>query len=464
MHYPKKMIGRTNDKTFTGERNMTYDDNKNKQNEDNSVSNPTSSNNVKRHGGRHSKPPFKKQTTHQISKFQPIPKDFIDGVVRDTDFAALLIEDGRKLTASGNKFRFLCFSHEETNPSMSLRDNHCICFSCGWKGNIIDYVKLTRGVNFVEALRIVANRIGRDIPSGSKNRTHTLPDYEKFAVSIERLSFKSAQAREPLNTKPLFAYGVGFIPEDIDKYRNFFDKHSARNLETVGIKKLENGSYIGPNAYIWMLKSSNRPVGFTRFLMHKENNKLISDGEHVNGYFSDKSGVAVGRAAMMAWSTKKRINVCDDPVMALNIHVRAKDMGPGAYMPMPESRSIEDSVFNEVMRHNEVRFISESDIVRATFALRSLRKIKDGQILYIAVKRDNKSANVYMSDFLTEWIATSPNGVEHGEGFLRALEWNKAESTCYKKLLAHQFQKAIDLRKERGEPVTKKSPDSEHDR
>jgi hypothetical protein len=47
----------------------------------------------------------------------------------------------------------LCPFHDDKHPSMSIKDNRFRCWSCGWKGDAIDFVMKKEGCTFHEAVR-----------------------------------------------------------------------------------------------------------------------------------------------------------------------------------------------------------------------------------------------------------------------------------------------------------------------
>ena len=46
-----------------------------------------------------------------------------------------------------------CISHSDKTPSMSIKNNRVYCFSCGFKGSVIDVAMQLNGVDFKTAVR-----------------------------------------------------------------------------------------------------------------------------------------------------------------------------------------------------------------------------------------------------------------------------------------------------------------------
>ena len=54
----------------------------------------------------------------------------------------------------------LCPLHSERHPSFSFTDNLFNCFGCGAKGDTIGFIQLHKGVDFMSAVKIVADVAG----------------------------------------------------------------------------------------------------------------------------------------------------------------------------------------------------------------------------------------------------------------------------------------------------------------
>jgi DNA primase len=73
-----------------------------------------------------------------------------------------LVGDYLPLTRSGSKFKALCPFHDDHNPSLELNPERQSfkCWSCGAGGDVFDFVKDFERVDFLEALRMLAERAG----------------------------------------------------------------------------------------------------------------------------------------------------------------------------------------------------------------------------------------------------------------------------------------------------------------
>jgi DNA primase len=94
-----------------------------------------------------------------------IPQTFIEEVQARTDIVEL-ISHYIPLKRSGRNFRALCPFHNEKTPSFFISPQKQIfhCFGCGEGGGVVQFILLIEKVSFVEAIEILAHRLGLNIP------------------------------------------------------------------------------------------------------------------------------------------------------------------------------------------------------------------------------------------------------------------------------------------------------------
>lgn len=98
----------------------------------------------------------------------------IDRVREATDIVEL-VSEVTKVKKSGRSYMAVCPFHQEKTPSMSLDRARGLyhCFGCGKGGDVFEFVKETRGVDFGEALDMLATKAGIQLirdPAEAKKR------------------------------------------------------------------------------------------------------------------------------------------------------------------------------------------------------------------------------------------------------------------------------------------------------
>ncbi len=95
----------------------------------------------------------------------PIPEDIVELVRSQADIVEI-IGEFVPLRRRGRSYVALCPFHKERTPSFSVSPERGIfkCFGCGKGGNVFTFLMEYHGISFTEAVRMVAHRIGIDIP------------------------------------------------------------------------------------------------------------------------------------------------------------------------------------------------------------------------------------------------------------------------------------------------------------
>lgn len=100
----------------------------------------------------------------------------MSGRISDRDIAAIregariedVVGDYVQLRRAGaDSLKGLCPFHNEKSPSFHVRPNHghFHCFGCGEGGDVYAFIQKIEHVSFVEAVELLADRIGHTIPA-----------------------------------------------------------------------------------------------------------------------------------------------------------------------------------------------------------------------------------------------------------------------------------------------------------
>jgi DNA primase len=90
-----------------------------------------------------------------------IPQEEIAQVRGATDIVGLIGEQVA-LKKSGRRWTGLCPFHSEKSPSFSVNAEEGLyyCFGCQKSGDAISFVRETQGLEFIDAVRLLADRAG----------------------------------------------------------------------------------------------------------------------------------------------------------------------------------------------------------------------------------------------------------------------------------------------------------------
>ncbi|BBZ43308.1 DNA primase [Mycobacterium parmense] len=188
------------------------------------------------------------------------------GRISDRDIAAIrervriedVVGDYVQLRRAGaDSLKGLCPFHDEKSPSFHVRPNHghFHCFGCGEGGDVYAFVQKIEHVSFVEAVEVLADRIGHTITysgpatsvqrdRGSRSRliAANAAAAEFYAAALE--SEEAAPARQYLKERNFDAqaarhFGCGFAPSGWDSLTKHLQRKGFefKELEAAGLSR-----------------------------------------------------------------------------------------------------------------------------------------------------------------------------------------------------------------------------------
>jgi DNA primase len=188
------------------------------------------------------------------------------GRISDRDIAAIreqvriedVVGDYVQLKRAGaDSLKGLCPFHNEKSPSFHVRPNHghFHCFGCGEGGDVYAFVQKIEHVSFVEAVELLADRIGRTInytgsatsvqrDRGSRSRliAANAAAAAFYAAALE--SDEAAPARQYLRERNFDAeaarrFGCGFAPSGWDSLTKHLQRKGFefKELEAAGLSR-----------------------------------------------------------------------------------------------------------------------------------------------------------------------------------------------------------------------------------
>ena len=151
--------------------------------------------------------------------------------IKDKIDIVALIQEYVPLKKAGVNWKAPCPFHQEKSPSFMVNPEKQIwhCFGCGKGGDIFSFLKEMEGLEFIEALKLLAERAGvkidtyqSEISGSQRNRiieVNTKAAYFFHHILLEMPTSKPARdylERRQLKPETISEWQVGFIPEQWD--------------------------------------------------------------------------------------------------------------------------------------------------------------------------------------------------------------------------------------------------------
>jgi DNA primase len=160
-----------------------------------------------------------------------------------------------KLEKAGKNLKGRCPFHNEKTPSffVSPERNNYYCFGCGAKGDIFTFVEQFEGLDFMGALKLLAERAGVEITFDKDSQVHKTEKERLYTIMDEATKFyeenlkNSKEAQEYLKKRgvteeTIKKFRIGYIPNDWRLVYTYLKnkKYSDTDIEKAGlIKKAE---------------------------------------------------------------------------------------------------------------------------------------------------------------------------------------------------------------------------------
>ena len=99
-----------------------------------------------------------------------IPKSFIEEVNARVDLVQFIGQRLPELKKAGHDYTACCPFHSESSPSFTVspKKGFYHCFGCGKHGEAINFIMEYEGLKFIEALKVVAESVGMELPKDDR--------------------------------------------------------------------------------------------------------------------------------------------------------------------------------------------------------------------------------------------------------------------------------------------------------
>lgn len=193
-------------------------------------------------------------------------QDFVDEVIAKNDIVDF-ISQYATLKRVGNRYQALCPLHnDKKTPSFSVSPDKQLfhCFGCGAGGTVIHFVMAKEGLDFMEAVKLLADKANVPIPDyrtqSERSRAAALQKKKKrmYEMNAEaaRFFFSSLTSdagskaleylrKRGLSNSTIKTFGLGYAPDSWTALTDFMKQkgYQEDELLEVGLsKKRENGT------------------------------------------------------------------------------------------------------------------------------------------------------------------------------------------------------------------------------
>ncbi|HTZ85771.1 MAG TPA: DNA primase [Solirubrobacteraceae bacterium] len=238
--------------------------------------------------------------------------------VRDAVDFAELVSTRTELRRSGpSRMEGLCPFHDERTPSFGIDPMQKVyhCFGCGASGDLFTFVQETEGVDFREALELLAERYGVELQREKEDpreqerrmrRERLLELLKRTAGYYERFLWESSEAERAreyllgrgLSEETLREFKVGYSPSAWDRVLNASRRGGWQNREVydAGLAQRSQGGKIydrfRARIMFPLCDTRGRVLGFGARAMsdgrgpkylNTSDNELYHKGRHVYG-------------------------------------------------------------------------------------------------------------------------------------------------------------------------------------
>lgn len=184
-----------------------------------------------------------------------ISEEEIDNIRKQADIVEI-IGSYLPLTKKGQDYKCVCPFHDDHSPSMSISKSKQIykCFSCGAAGNVFSFVQNYEQVSFVEAIKIIAEKIGHHI-SGNINyekKEKYEKEYEIMNLACKYfqnnlstkkgVSAKKYLLEREINDKDIDEFQIGLSLDETNSLFNLLTKkgYDTKKLSELGLVNLND--------------------------------------------------------------------------------------------------------------------------------------------------------------------------------------------------------------------------------
>jgi DNA primase len=181
-----------------------------------------------------------------------IPQDFVDQLLSRIDIVDV-VDRYVPLKKGGQNYMACCPFHKEKSPSFTVSPSKQFyhCFGCGAHGSAIGFVMEYQGLGFVDAVTMLAEGIGLQVPNErvanpeasrkAREKKLSLEQMMQLASDYYRRELKSAPVAigyckgRGLSGEIAARFGLGYAPAGWQNLENVFPEYLDDKLVEGGL-------------------------------------------------------------------------------------------------------------------------------------------------------------------------------------------------------------------------------------
>ena len=266
--------------------------------------------------------------------------EIIDDVRQSNDIVDVISQYVR-LKRSGRNYFGLCPFHNEKSPSFSVSPEKQIfhCFGCGVGGNVFTFLTKIEGINFVEAVQLLAERANIQLPTLENNvdsakealkaKVYKVNEFtaKYYHENLYRPESKMAQEyikKRKLSNETLKSFQIGFSGKFDELYKELRKQgfEDREILESGLVNKNERGQYIDRYRNRLMFPICDvrgRVIAFGGRVLDDSKPKYINSPENV---VYSKGRHLYGLNVAKKYDIKKRLLIVEGYMDVISLHQR----------------------------------------------------------------------------------------------------------------------------------------------
>ena len=176
----------------------------------------------------------------------PLPQDFMDELHERSDIVDV-IGSYLSLNHRGRLYTALCPFHNEKTPSFTVfpETSSFYCFGCHEGGDVITFVEKYENLEYMEAVKLLADRAGMTVPDGSDQRAaqrnKRILEANKAAGRFFFSMLNSDSGRSArkylrdrgLQDRTITKYGIGYAPDTWSALRDHLNSKGFTDDELI---------------------------------------------------------------------------------------------------------------------------------------------------------------------------------------------------------------------------------------